>query len=230
MVGDPELVREQFGAFPYYLYDGNPVTDINYLINKGTTGLSYDIVAALYGGKEIPQRSLERLNNWHKQVTYGVNEVKKAWDEQQRTQVAINKEAHVSDMKANIDKNIYLLAEKYEGVNFYLFFPPFSVLKHRTYYERNVELFEANLEIKRYVVEKFAGLEHVKIHDFQQDVDITFDLAYYKDPSHYGEEINEFMVNAFAAGEYLVDESNVEELLDRLKDQMVDLDVSGLWK
>ena len=230
LVGDPELVREQFGAFPYYLYDENPVTDINYLINKGTTELSYDILAALYGRKEIPQRSLERLNNWHKQVTYGVDEVKKVWDEQQRTPVAINREAHVSDMKANIDKNIYQLAEKYEGVNFYLYFPPFSVLKHRTYNERNVELFEANLEIKRYVVEKFAGLEHVKIHDFQQDENITFDLAYYKDPSHYGEEINEIMVDALASGEYLVDESNVEELVNRLRDQVVDLNVSGLWK
>ena len=56
------------------------------------------------------------------------------------------------------------------------------------------------MEIKKYIYEQLSDYPNVYIYDFQSEQDITHDLTYYKDVSHYSEDINMWMIEQMAAG------------------------------
>ncbi len=225
-----DRVQEQFGDFPYHLYDNNPFSDINYILSRDTTDLSLDIIRALRGKMELPKRDPDRLNNWNNLFTYGRAEVVKSWEERDKSVFSMDPEAYAQMAKDNIDHNFTAVVSRHPDVEFSFYFPPFSVLKHRSYYDRNLVLFEHNLQMKRYFVETLGRFPNVRIFDFQYLSHITFNLDLYKDLSHYKEEVNEYMVEAFKKGDYLVTQNTVDENLSILRGQVENLDVETLFR
>ncbi len=104
-------------------------------------------------------------------------------------------------LKVNID-TLFNALDKYDGdTQINLFFPPYSSM-YWVYAKENGH-FDSFMKAKEYVVEKSQNYKNVNVYDFQ-NIEYTSDLNYYRDISHYSKDINDYMVDYFAQGSYIV--------------------------
>ena len=94
------------------------------------------------------------------------------------------------------------IVEQYPEIEYHFFYPPYSILRFQLWYEHQPERFYNQMKIKEYIYEKLAAYPNVHIHDFQSESEITHNLTYYKDVSHYSDEINAYMIEQMKAGTY----------------------------
>ena len=76
--------------------------------------------------------------------------------------------------------------------------------------------FDTYIEAKRHFMER-ATEYGATVYDFQA-AEFTMDLNNYKDTTHYSPAINDWMVECFASGEYIVTENNFQFYQDNLRE------------
>lgn len=219
--GDTKRVTETGRGFPYYLYDNNPITDLKYLCNSDTLLRCYYIFLNEYKGKMhyTMTHNLEMLNAWYSTSKFSKENAMKDWILARNDLQRANPEEFTWDqLKANADKNLISVVKDNPGVEFILFYPPFSILAHKFLDERG--LFENEIKLKRYIFENCKNLENVKIFDFQDIESITHNLDNYRDMTHYSKEINEYIIDSISSDRHMVTEWNIEEKLTNLIKQI----------
>ena len=92
------------------------------------------------------------------------------------------------------------------------FFPPYSSVCWIEYQLR--EQFDIYLQIKQYFIDK-AMEQGVTVYDFQA-AELTMDPDNYRDTIHYMPSINDWMVECFASGDYVVTEENRQTTEEKL--------------
>ncbi|GAB4266690.1 hypothetical protein Tfer_3133 [Thermincola ferriacetica] len=224
--GEPNRVRDEYGAFPYYLYDKNLFNDVNYLLNIDTTRQVFRLLAVALGVMERKNPDLNILNNWGFRESFGKEKVLKEWERLKKGGPVTITEYEIDNIKKNVDQNIIPLVKSNPEITFYLYYPPYSILQHRFYYEKNPQLFENELFIKKYIFKQIGGLPNVKIYDFQHEKKITFNLDNYKDLAHHSPAINEWIIDNIVKDKYRVNNNNLEQYNRILKEQVESLDVS----
>ncbi|WP_051530992.1 hypothetical protein [Clostridiisalibacter paucivorans] len=215
--GDAHRVRNDYGSFPYYLYDNNPVNDIRYLLNKDTlmTGLK-----GIFVQNALKPKALETLNNWESVATYGEDKVISSFKQFKADKNFPFKEFKLQDIKDSIDENLLPIIDKNDDIEFFVYYPPYSILRYRFFYESDPQLFYNELEMKRYIFDKTKGYENINIYDFQDVKEITFDFENYKDISHHSQQINEYIIDAIVEGKHRVTEQNLDKKLNNLNKQL----------
>lgn len=226
--GDPNRVRDEYGAFPYYLYDNNPFNDVNYLLNIDTTSQVIKLLAEALGVRERKNPDLNLLNNWGSRESFYKEKVLKEWERLRKEGSVTASEYEIDCIRKNVDRNIIPLVKSHPEVMFYLYYPPYSILQHRFYYEKNPKLFESELSIKRYIFKQIGELPNVKIYDFQQEKKVTFNLNNYKDLAHHSSFFNEWIIDRIVDDKYIVNKNNLEQNNKTLKEQVESLDVNKL--
>lgn len=213
-------VREDQGEFPFYLYDKNILNDWKYVVNLDTTLSSIGIIGTYVGIGELQKYNLDTLYNWSKNYTFGKEIVMKVW-ERYKNGVPIEVDPlEYERIKKNIDENIIRLVKSYPEVHFTLYYPPYTILQHRYYYERNPLLFQYELDSKQYIFTQIGHLKNVSIYDFQHLHEITFNMDHYKDLAHHTQEINQYIIDWIAQGEYKVNVDTINEYALLLKQQV----------
>lgn len=226
--GDPDRVREDYGPFPYHLYDKNPLNDMKYLLNIDTLDQVFHVMKVFAGIEERKNPELDKLNTWSDKYSYNRELVLRDWEKWSKGGPVNSGEYELVNVKQNIDQNILSVVKKYPEVNFYLYYPPYSILQHRFYYDKNPVLFDNELKSKRYIFEQVGELPNVKIFDFQDEKKWTFELNNYKDLAHHNGRLNLLIIDAIAKDKYRVKKNNLEEGLNSLKRQVETLDISKL--
>ncbi|ERN52051.1 hypothetical protein [Alkalihalophilus marmarensis] len=225
-----EGVREDQGGFPAYLYDQNLLTDFKYLLNFSVIQDARDIMLEEFGLKEERHiRNLDMLNNWDYFSTYGNEHVWNHYEASlpaERT-TALN-EPELEIAYEAFDANLLKMIEENPDTTFYLFYPPYSILRQHLWYEENRNRYDNQQAFKEYVFEKVGHLDHVEIYDFQAIEDIVLDLDSFKDLSHHTQEINDYMIESFATGEHQMTEDNYVEMIHSLTDILEELDIETL--
>lgn len=219
IAGGSEKLRSD-KEFPMYLYDSNPLNDIRYLFNKDTLRDSLKITLKLGENND----NLELLNNWNDYFSDQFNrervlEVYSDFVEEHFARYNKNEFAYAY-LKASLDKNIIRIIKENEDINFYLYFPPYSILQQYTYYATDKTLFENELKTKAYFFDQVKNLSNAKVYDFQSDANITFNLDNYKDTIHHSQKMNEYIIDSMAANQYLVTSENIKKNADALKSQV----------
>jgi hypothetical protein len=225
--GDPNRVRDEFGPFPFHFYDNNPLNDWRYLVNMDTTLDSLRIIAEQLGLREHQPVSLDRLNTWTG-YTYGKQVVLAEWNKVMNGQPFTPSEYEFANIKTNLDDNLIALIRQHPEIRFYLYYPPYSILQHRFFYEKSKALFDNELDTKQYLFEQIGSLANVKIFDFQHEAKITFNLNNYKDLAHHSRTINEYIIDAIKAGRYQVTRENLPAMLAQLRKQVESVQVGTL--
>jgi hypothetical protein len=219
--GDPNRVRDEQGEFPYYLYDNNPFNDLKYLVNLDTSIDAFKILASFIGIGKLQNFDMDLLYNWNNKYKYGKQIVLKVWENYKNgSKISVDEYEYIN-IKRNIDENIIKLIKSHPEVKFILYYPPYTILQHRYYYDRNPELFQYELAAKEYLFSQVGELPNVEIYDFQHIKEITFNLEYYKDLAHHSQEINEFIIDSIASGKNRVNNRTLLEYADELKKQVV---------
>lgn len=226
--GKPDRVREDFGPFPYHLYDKNPVNDVKYLLNIDTLDQVFHLLKVSKGVEKRKNPDLDKLNTWSDKYSYSRDLVLKDWEKWSKGGPVTPAEYELDNVKDNIDQNILSVVKKHPEVNFYLYYPPYSILQHRFYYEKSPVLFENELISKRYIFDQVGQMSNVHIFDFQGEKKWTFDLNNYKDLAHHSGKLNMLIIDAIAENKYRVNKNKLDEVLNKLKRQVETLDVTKL--
>ncbi|MFD2615232.1 hypothetical protein [Paenibacillus gansuensis] len=221
-----DIVREDQGPFPYFLYDENPLNDYKYLLNLTTAKMSWEIVKGeLEGNRRV--KNLDLLNNWDYQASYGAKSVMDNYPEAVKKELKDRiGEDTFEEVKATFEDNVYRLVKQYPDVEFIFFYPPYSVLRQQIWHELNPMRYGNQKKTKEYIVDRFSNMPNVKVYDFQSVKDVTFNMDNYKDVSHYSADINRWMIDCFKEGKHLVTKETIGDSLAAMDEQVEGVDVA----
>ncbi|WP_081393956.1 stalk domain-containing protein [Paenibacillus odorifer] len=206
--------------FPDYLYDGKLWTDYKYWFNSSVYKQFISSIKNNLSGEA--KQNLEYLYNWDNKVVFGKQYVAESY------LMACDKELDYGTNEESIEQvkgyfNTYIrpLLEEYPDVQFYFYYPPYSVMRQVAWSASNPVRFNNQLFMRQWIFEQFEQFPNVKLYDFQAEADWTFNLDLYKDLSHHNGEVNTWIAEAIGQdnSKYRVTSSNIKALNSSLESQ-----------
>lgn len=243
----PSVSTEGHGSYPIeswnYLYDDNQVNDFKYYLN------SHDIKCMLRFSKKSScfgtEKNLDRpyawyqylehtsrfggLQNWaiHYKNPQLENLITKEIPEatlQKISKGEVVSETLEAEISSYLDETVFNFVDQYPHTEFLLYFNPDSllgkVLNSRHYVE-----FNTYASFVRQVAEKSARYPNVHFFGFD-NLAFTDDISFYKDTTHYKEEINTHLLKLIAKNKYEIREDNVDDYLSVLWERMENFDLN----
>lgn len=222
-------INETKYPIPKYLYDKNPLNDINYLVNKDVL-LNYVIK---------PLVAPEKMNLSHVYASWWTDEYyNEEWVLKNHDAILepnpVRMEAHEFDkgINANLDVNIIPFIEEHPETQFVIFFPPYSILFWNDVIMDNH--LEATLNSYLCVASRLNKYENVRMYFFPAMEETVTDLNNYADYTHYHPDVNRYMTQCFINDDYLIAKAeseggvSIEEYLLRMKDILSRYDFEAL--
>lgn len=117
------------------------------------------------------------------------------------------------EMVKNYNKTLKLILEKNT------FFPPYSIIAYKNMVDEQKTI-QNYLAFKNFLVNNTYKYSNVKIYDFQDIKEITYDFNNYGDKLHYSPEVSQKLINYIAKDEYRITEKNVIKRINNLKFQL----------
>lgn len=190
---------------PRYLYDGDPFNDVSYLLNGNV--LLHRIPAALYHklrGNEPPAATADTIYawGWNEDVKYGRESVLGSYDFSQPDVEMWARDIFEGNVRANFEQYVRPFLEEHPDTEFIFFFPPYSTLQW--YIMRQEGHLDAVLRTMEQLAELLLPYPNARLHDFSANLAWIEDFSLYADYSHYGPQVNEWMVDAMADGGFEV--------------------------
>lgn len=223
-----DVSRVAYKELPDFIYNDHFYDDFKYLLNSQI--LIKEIGIKLIAAKIIglkPNNSNSIANPYYIEGNYSGKNLFASWmgDTKEFSNESLN--YNCSRMTLSFDKNIASLIEGNSEIDFYLFFPPYSIL----YWDRveQEEWIDDAVCFKQYVA-KFANLnENVFLFDYQGFKEITYDLDNYENLRHYSPEIGKKIITMMKNKIGAVNYSNAYlNEVTSLKDQVLNLEDSQL--
>lgn len=204
---DPPERAAAAGKIPVHLYERNWRTPFNYLVSAATLR---DSIRTLQGRGE---RDLAQRGAWFEEQRHRFGpgkavEAYPAWLEYKQSldpkPVPEIQDGNVSELVRTVRDNPH--------VEFVCLLPPISVLAALPEHEDGAAIFAERVRFRRDLFNGLVDLPNCRLYDFEQADQITHNLALYKDPTHYGQEINDWMVSEIAADRCRMTRDNVDTL------------------
>ncbi len=214
------------GSFPEHLYDNNILNDYKYLLNYNIFIKSYKIIKSYLKGKRNNHYNRDNVYYWGKSGNYGKDILIKEWELKKFNKNYKPINYTYEKFRKSFESNLLYLIKNNPNINFYIFYPPYSILTWIDVFNKN--FLEDSLKFKKYIFESTKDYKNVKIFDFQDIKDITFNLDNYKDISHYSPKINSFIIDSVENNVFLITDDNIDYHLKNLRKQVEGLDVSEL--
>lgn len=225
-------MRHDLGEYPTYLYDSNPFNDVEYLLNRDIIfGRAYQMT--LDNDKEDFKpgiTSFDDYSRWQPLFDFGINTVSPEGIVATSLERGFGQE-HLSNeekevIKKNIELNVTNVADEYPHVDFYYFYPPYSIIIWNEW-EKNGALYKM-LEAEAYITELIVSHNNIHLYSFNSRTDITTDLNNYKDASHYATWINSLILKWMHDGQYQLTEENYKDFLKKEYDFYTTFDYSSI--
>ncbi len=221
MTADTETTKY---PLPEYLYDDNLLNDVQYVLNKDVL-FQYILRPAIQGeGSDLS----EIYYSWWTPEYYNIQWVMHTYDEPEKVEEETPADALIAQTKANLETNILPFIEENPDTEFYIFFPPYSILYWHNVMQENT--LEATFNQYQYVADRLLEYDNVHLFYFQT-MEETLDLNNYADYSHYKPAINRFMVECFNDGNYEIQSSGeMKEQLIKMRSMIESFDFEGLFE
>jgi len=204
-------------TFPKYLYDSSIFNDIEYLFNYKILRKSFRSLELPYN-KSIVEKNLDSIYNWQKLYnhTFTLQNVVSQYNYAEKLykneQSIFTKKFRFKILKNNFDKNLFPILQKNQHINFYIFYPPYSILAYKMMEKQYI--FQDILKFKHYIFSKIQTLPNVYLYDFQVAFELTNNLHNYKDLNHYNERINKKLLLYIEKQKYLVQKNNIDTYIN----------------
>jgi len=201
---------------PQYLYNNNPFDDVKYIFNKT---LLFSAVKRVYAiAKRVPNTTMEEAYSWQSTYTNRFNHPLFEVTLPDETVEKVPSQGNIYDEIArdNLAYNILPFVEQHPDTTFYFFFVPNSI---RFIEGMQAEgTLEGSLAAEKIAVGTLLQYDNVEIYYFQNIESIILDPNIYIDASHYSKDINDFMMESMAQGQYRLTKDNYREEIDRLQE------------
>lgn len=186
--------RQRYSGFPEYLYNNLIFDDVNYVLNKNFM-FDYVIPALSYTRDGNKTTSFDVYNNWNAGYTFGAEAVWNSYKDSRKNDALPMKEFSDDDkivVRDNVNQNVLELVALYPDVQFYYFFTPYSIMWWDSV-KQDGTMFQITEGLKSACT---LLLKHENLHlfSFFDDYEMICNLDNYKDNGHYGEWVNEWML------------------------------------
>lgn len=216
-------IEETKYPIPEYLYDDNPWNDIGYVLNKDVL-LQY----ILRPIADPDKTDLDTMYaSWWTDEYYNKQWVMHNYAKPEKIEKEADAESYVQNAEANLTENICPFIEQNPDTEFYIFYPPYSILFWNDVLVENH--LEATLREYEYITKRLLQYENVRVFFFPNQEWIICNLDNYADYSHYHPDINRYMTECFASGECEVTEENLGEELNKMRDIVAEYDFEELF-
>lgn len=216
-------VEETKYPIPGYLYDDTVWNDISYVLNKDVL-LQY-ILRPLADPEKTDLATV--YASWWTDDYYNKQWVMHNYTAPQPVAAEADVESYVENVKANMDVNICPYIEANPDTEFYIFYPPYSILFWNDVLVENH--LEATMREYEYMTERLLEYENVRVFFFPNQEWIICDLNNYADYSHYHPDINRYMTECFVSGECEVTQENMAQELKKMREIALGYDFEELF-
>lgn len=226
---DKDVMRDDLGDYPTYLYDGNVFNDVKYLFNRDVVfGMAYQMSHGRNAdGFEPGMTSFDDYSTWRYAHEYGVSKVcPEGIVYRPGAPVPSLTDAEKEAIRANIAQNVTQIADDYPDVEFYCFIAPYSAAWW-SYLSTDGTVLR-HIEAERCVIEEILGHDNIRLFSFNDCPEITADLNNYKDTVHYGTWINSLILKWMRDGEHRLTEENYLDYLQREREFYSTFDYSEM--
>lgn len=222
--------KSPFSRLPEYIYDDIKLNDIKYLLGYDTWvkfipfNFIYNVACNI--DSTITDKisvlferatNIDLMGNWSNATNFSEEIVKNGYISGIAAVSEQNLDGMLTRMKSRFDNVIYPLVIENNNKEFNFIFPPYSILM---WYNAEEEGYlEVILKFKEYIVEKFDGLENVKLYDFQ-DYEGILDLNNYKDTTHYKPEFNDMMIRCIVNNQSTINILNMKDRIINIKEKL----------
>lgn len=197
---------------PMYLYDKNPLNDVQYLFNKAVIfeKIPYQIANSFIGDYN------ENLSyNWAQWKSFGPEMALGLYFRPVETKEMLEETHYQKELEANIEL-LTSEVKAHKDTEFIFFYPAYSMLWWDGIYrtgERDAYIYN---EIQ--MTKALLAYDNVRIFCFQAQEDVTTNLDNYMDSIHFSPEINKLMLDEIIAGQNEMTEDNYVEVLNGVKE------------
>lgn len=217
----------KYDDYPEYLYNDDWKDDLNYLLNKDI--LLINTARVLFQTlKELPSLDFDSAHNWDLLYEYGKDVVKQNYERKEM----VEREEGFSDkdkimLQENLEQNVLSLVKENPGIDFYLFFPPYSIY----YYDdcNQCGQLGVQLEVEKEAIKMLVSYKNVHLFSFTDQFDLISDLDYYKDAGHYSGKVNSWILECMSKGEHLLTEENYESYCSKVEEYLIGYDYDSLF-
>ena len=224
---DPNLLArspaEEPDQLPDYLYDDNPWNDGQYLLNKDAAFRSaYTVLKKAQGETQTLQDAFV----WDGNVFFSRELALAGYQRPEPTGVTEPADAFLENSRANLAEVTGWL-EEHPDTDFIFFFSPYSVL----FWDKMDRLgeTEAMLTMLEDTIRTLLTYDNAEIQFFMADREIITDLDNYADHIHVAGRVTYRLAEAMPTGEYWLTEENWREVLDDLRDFVVNYNFESIW-
>lgn len=208
LLGGKDLIEAK-GDYPTYLYDDNPVNDVNYLLNREIL-CNATLEALSYTRKGNVTTSFDDFNAWGHLFLYGPKQVFNSYNRQdQAAEKKVLTQEQADQIERTLRDTALRLAEENPQITFLYFFPPYSILNWDNHQR------EGSLEFQVAAFKKASEVlleaDNIQLYSFYTDLDTIVNLDNYRDIVHYSPEINSLILSRMQKGEYRLTKDNCQE-------------------
>ena len=211
--------------YPTYLYDDNPINDFKYLTNKYAIANSIQsIVKSINNDNSTP---FDEYASWYNDYTFSKESVKKSYYRKEKSPTYNTTDEDYKNTRENVTQNIIELAKNNPNIDFYLFYPPYSI-----YYWDNLNqngVLNLQLDCIEYASKLLLEYPNIHLYSFINEYDIINDLDNYKDIRHYSEKINSIILTKIQKKENLITNQNYKEIINEIRDYYNNYDYNKLF-
>ncbi len=223
-----DMLRYDLSAYPSYLYDYNFFNDVEYLLNKDI--LLEDVyVAVRYTMAGKKTTNFDEYSNISQYCTYSSETVKAGYERLPKQDP--DPESMVSEaanIEENITQNVVDLAKQNPHIQFYVFYPPYSIYYWDDMNQRG--LIDWQFDNLTYATELMLACDNIHLFSFYDQYEITCNLDNYKDFVHYSPAINEFILESMAADKHRLTKDNYQKRLQDARNFYLSYDYDALFQ
>lgn len=214
--------------YPRYLYNDNPLDDIEYVLNKSIfIERTMKVIEYTQAGNKTT--SFDEYSNWNSYYTFGADTVLSTYTLGEPVEEPVALTDEESEMVcSNIRQNVTELADEHPETTFYLFFPPYSIC----YWDdlKNKGQVDWRIDAEQLAIEELLQHPNIRLYSFCDNFELVCDLDNYKDRAHYGEWVNSRMLEWMHNDEYRLTEYNYRDYIETIRQFYNSYDYSQLRK
>ncbi len=210
---------------PLYLYDKNPFNDVQYWLNRSV--LASFLPRCLRAWGQTQDDSLrDSMYCWAGRDEYGEVALYNALFDAPASVNPADK--YTEAAKANLETHLIAYIKAHPETQFDIFFPPYSAAEWSTMLSKGN--LEAMLTLRGLCYDMISIYDNVTLYDFSTREDWVLDLSNYKDTLHYGQWINDAIVEEIASGESAcTDRREIDQASETLRGWAHALIDAGGW-
>lgn len=218
-------LEETGSAVPMYLYDHNPFNDVQYWLNRSVLGSFLPRCLRAWGQTQ-DDSIRDSMYCWAGRDDYGLIALYNA-------QFTPPEEVYAADRftqaaRDNLNTHILPFIAAHPETQFDFFFPPYSAAEWSSMQSKGT--LESMLALRGLCYDALSAYGNVTLHDFAARGDWVLDLNNYKDTLHYGQWINDAIVEDIAEKTCAVtDRAQIDAATAQIRTWAGDLMAAGHW-